>query len=170
MASYEDIANIMLHILLMAIFIMVYFFTYGVYLEQEIAKKQVNDITSDFIRDIKTVTPTLAPILQTHFSNIIYPNLSEEDKLAAQRNKTLRNRAVIFISGFALVLFMVIVYLVTTYNINITDIIITNIISFVVVALTYFVFATYIVANYKSVDTNFIKKSFVQTLVDYAKK
>ena len=169
MLSSKDTVSIIVHILIIAVFITIFFFTYGSYIEKQIAKKQLEYIVNDLAGDIKVIVPEIVPVLQKQLGDVEYPNLEKEDKIVEENNNKLKNKTIKTTIGLTIVTLIIIYFLIRYYDLDTKDILITNIISCTAVAFTYFMFTTYIIANYRSADPNFVKKTFVQALVDYGK-
>jgi len=169
MLSSQDIANIILHILTMAVFITLFFFTYGAYLEKKIVKEQMNYIVDDLVGDIKVISPQTALTLKNQLQNIKSPNLDQADKQAEENNNKLKMNTLKIVVGVSVVTLFIVYYMIKYFNLDVKSLIITNIISLIAVGITYFVFSTYIIASYKSADPNFIKKSIVESITDYGK-
>ncbi len=169
MLSSKDTVSIIVHILIIAVFITIFFFTYGSYIEKQIVKKQLEYIVNDLAGDIKVIAPEIVPVLQKQLGSVGYPNLEKEDKIVEENNKKLKNKTIGTVIGLTVVTLVVIYYLIQHYELDAKDIMMTNLISCTAVAFTYFIFTTYIIANYRSADPNFVKKTFVQALVDYGK-
>lgn len=169
MLSSKDIANIILHILIMAVFITLFFFTYGAYLEKKIVKQQMNYIVDDLVGDIKVISPETATTLKNQLLNIKSPNLEQADKQAEENNSKLKMKTLKIVIGVSIVTLFVIYYMVKYFDLDVKNLIVANIISLIAVGLTYFMFSTYIIANYKSADPNFIKKSIIESVTDYGK-
>lgn len=164
MLSSQDVASIILHIIIIATFIIIFFFTYGSYLESKVVKQQMEFIIDDLVGDIKIVAPELAVGLKKSLETMQKPDLSEADKAAEENNKKLRNKAILMI-GIAIIIGTGIVFgLSRYYGFSMKDIIIANIVSLIVVGLTYFIFSTFFIAYYKSADPNFVKKKILESL------
>jgi len=164
MLTSKDVASIILHIIIIATFIIIFFFTYGSKLEGQVVKQQMEYIVDDLVGDIKVVSPEAAETLRKSLEQIPKPDLEEADRLAEENNSKLRKKAFIFI-GIALVVGCGIVYGMSKYfDFALKDIIIANVISLIAVGLTYFLFSTFFIASYRSADPNFVKKSILKSL------
>ncbi|MCJ7638192.1 MAG: hypothetical protein MUO21_11945 [Nitrososphaeraceae archaeon] len=164
MLSSKDIASIILHIIIIATFIIIFFFTYGSYLEGQVVKQQMEYIVEDLVGDLKIVAPELATGLRVSLEAVPKPNLEEADKAAEEKNKQLRNKAFIVI-GIALFIGVGTVYGMSRYfGFPLKDIIIVNIVSLIAVGITYFMFSTFFIGHYRSADPNFVKKKVLESL------
>lgn len=156
--------HVLVQILLVSLFITIFFFTYGTYLEKKVIKNQMNDIASDLLTDINLISSDLHIAIKDQVTKIAEVDLLEEDKKIQKQNARLRNITIGTISGISVVLIILIVVLSKYFEIDFKEILIVNVPAFIAIAITYFLFATYIGANYKSVDSNYVKKIIIQTI------
>ncbi|ARF09485.1 hypothetical protein Indivirus_1_108 [Indivirus ILV1] len=164
MLSSENIANIILHIIILATFIIIFFFTYGSYLEGKIVKQQMEYITDDLVGDIKVVAPELAVGLKKSLETLPKLNLDEADKVVEENNSKLRTKSLLIIGAVILVGIGIVYGMSRYFNFPLKDIIIVNIVSLIVVGLTYFIFSTFFIAYYRSADPSFVKKKILESL------
>lgn len=163
MLSSKDIANIILHIVIIASFIIVFFFTYGSYLEEKIVKQQMEYIVDDLVGDIKVIAPEATSLIK---QNLVKPdvNMEEEDKKAAEHNSALKRNSFIALAIVIAIGFGIVYYIHKNYDIPMREIIFSNVISLVAVGITYFLFSTFFIGNYRSADPNFVKKKLLESI------
>jgi len=160
----QDYASIILHIIIIVTFIMIFFFTYGSYLEGQVIKSQMEYIVDDLVGDIKIIAPDLASSLKQRIKSIKKPNLEEEDRIVEENNRKLRNKALLVI-GSTLIIGLALIYSLSKYYaFNLKDIIIVNTVSLIAVAITYFLFTTFFIASFRSADPNFVKRKLLESL------
>ena len=160
----EEITNIILHVILIACFICVFFFLYAVKIEEKIVEEQVDYIVTDFVSNLSILDDTSKQKLKQYVDSIKIPNLQEEDKQINDKNLDLRNY-VLKIAGITIVVGLCFVYWMSVrYNFNVKELFIQNAIIILFVGLTEYCFLTYLASNFKSGDPNFVKRILVQSL------
>ena len=169
MTYSEDITNITLHIITIAVFITILFFTYGSYLEEKTIEKQMDYVTVDLIGDIKVLSPELSLVLKQKLSNVKPPDMRAADDAVKEHNKEIVTNASITI-GVSAAFFILFVALMIWYNgLDAKKIVLHNLLALAVVGFTYFMFSSFIVYNYRSAEPNMVKRSILETLKDYSK-
>jgi hypothetical protein len=160
----QDIVTILVNIIFTSIFLIIFFFIYGSYLQKKIVEKQVNFIVGSLYNDISVVSPELVPILE---EKILVSELPEvEDNLDNDNRELVIKTSIIGI--FVIFLFIVVIFcLIKEYNLDIEIILVKNLVGFIFVGITYYIFSTYIIANYITIDPNYVKKVFIESLVEY---
>lgn len=166
--SSEDVASIILHIVFIATFIIIFFFTYGSYLEEKVIKQQMSYITNDFVSSLGIFAPTVGPILKAKLNASSKPVMSEADQQAATNNRSLRNKSLMLLAVVIIIGFGSVYYISRRYGFTMKEILIANTVSLFALGLTYFLFSTYFVAYYRSMDPNFVKKKFLEAIRDQA--
>lgn len=162
--SSEEFASIILQIIITATFIIIFFFTYGSYLEKKVLNEQMDYIVSDLVGNIKTLSPEVASALKISLASVPKPNLEMADKIAAENNNILTRNTLILI-GIVLLFGIVIVYAMSKhFDFPLKEIIIENIVAILAIGLTYFLFSTFFIGYYKSADPNFVKKKILLAL------
>ena len=164
MLSSKDIANIILHIIIIATFIIIFFFTYGAYLEQQVIKQQTAYIVDDLVGDLKVIAPEITPLLKMHLDKIDKPSMEEADKKALDHNNILRRNSLLVLAVVVTIGLGAVYYITKSYDISIKELLISNGVSLVAVGLTYYLFSTFFIAHYRSMDPNFVKKTLFESL------
>jgi len=153
--------------MLIAIFIMIYFFTYGSYLEQKVIRDQMDYIVNDSIGDIKVIAPEMVNTIKGPLSRIEAPNMMDADEAAVENNRRLRTKAFIILLIGSTILLAILSLIIWKYGVNMKEFVITNSTVIVAVGITYFVFSTFVIATYKSADPNTIKKAVLESANEY---
>ena len=151
----ELVSKILINVLLISIFIAIFFFTYGSYIEGKIVKDQMKFLSTDIKNVLNLFGENANNVI---IEKIKMPDLSHEDKKAEENNKEIKIKAFKFLSFFSL--FIVgIVYMIyiknKSYELN--KIISENLVILIGVGLTEYVFLTYFAARFISIDPNQLK-------------
>ena len=161
--SAQGISNILIGVLLFAIFIGIFFFTYAVKIEKEILNKQITNLVENLLQDIKHIDELKSKISQfvESLKNI---DLSEEDRKIKEENDKIIKKAVTFLSIFAVVIISIVAVLYFFFKINIKEIISTNVLLLLFIAITEIFFFNAIASKYISLDPNRVKLKIVEEL------
>ena len=162
--SSQDVASIILHIVFIATFIIIFFFTYGLSLEEEVVKQQMSYITNDLVSSFGPLASTIGPILKSRLSTMDPSTMNAADEKALANNSSLRNKSFLMLFVIIIIGSTSIFYISRRYNFSIKEIVFTNIVSLFVLGMTYFLFAKYYLARYRSMDSNFVKKKFLESV------
>ncbi len=162
--SKKDITNVVIHVIVIAVFITIFFFTYGTYIEGKAVKHQVGYVVNDLVGDIKTVAPEMAAALKNTISSTSdIP--SEKDVEVAKSNKKIK--IVAFSISTALLIFGILftIGMSKHYKFSLKGVLHENALSLLIVCTTYFVFSTFFAYEYLAADSNFIKRKVLESLV-----
>ena len=172
-----SIANIIVHVIVIAIFIVTLFFTYGVYIEKKVFKKQIDIFVNDNLEEIKIFAPDFAENIKSKVKNLQFKDLSKEDKIVEEANSKMIKQAIRFMLGGVgiAVILVVLIYIFSVPSENKTNfmsnsnnfirkLIKYNILSLVFIGITEIIFLTVYGSNYEYIDNNKIKKSALSTL------
>ena len=162
----EYIANIILHVVLISVFIGVFFFTYATFIEERIVVSQVNYLIDDFADEIEVLPKTYKTVLNTVISNIDKPDMSVQDAQVKENNKALLNKVIIILSVSLVIGISSVYYLSRNYDFSFKELLYKNLIGLVFVGLTEFVFLTFIATSFRSADPNYVKRKILETLRD----
>jgi len=160
----EETVNVILHVVILATFINVFFFTYGSYLEEQIIEQQLGNITHNIARNVRILNPDILTGLAPYVNGITPPDMSAEDAAVKARNGALKVNAVIAMTTFAIVAFIVCGGIMYKYDVDYKKILLNNGLSLLFVGLTYFLFSSFVIANYISVDENFVIGSILTSM------
>lgn len=159
-----QITNIVLHIILIACFISVFFFIYAVNIEEKVVETQVDYIVADFVDNLAILDDSSRNILKQYVNTIKKPNLDNADKQVTNKNNGIRNY-VFKIACVAIIFGALFVYFMTkTYNFSAKELMFKNVVFLVFVALTEYCFLTYLGSQFRSGDPNYAKRTMASTL------
>lgn len=160
----DDIANVILHVILIATFIGIFFFTYASRVEKEIVENQVDYLVKDFTQNLSQLSSEHKEQLKTAISTIQAPDMTKVDTVVNNMNAELMKKAGYVIGIMLVIGSAIIYYLYTKYNINLKSLMIHNAIILIAVAVTEFFFLNYVAKNFISADANRTKKTLISTI------
>jgi hypothetical protein len=160
----ETVVNIILHVIFIAVFINIFFFTYGSHIEEEAVKSQLKYIVDGTVDDMKILYPEFVQFVRPSVMALESPDLQESDKFVEDNNESLKQKAIISTLVLFLVGIFTSVILMYHYKLNYGKLLLSNFISLSFVGILYFLFSTFVIAKYQSVDNNFIKKTILKSL------
>ena len=164
--SADGIANIILHVSLIALMIGIFYFTYVPVVAKQVVKREVADVMDSIARDIHTIVPKkdLAPLKSVVDKYLQPPDMKKQDAEAAAKNKALMLKAAKYLGILLAASGVLVAGLWYFFKVDLSHLLIVNTIMIVVVGITYFTFVTLVIKNYRSVDPNFVKLAIVRTL------
>jgi hypothetical protein len=174
--AYET-SNIILHVILICLFIIILFLTYGVYLEKQVLSNQIKYTITKFTDNI---TPFLPP--NTNINEVL--KLNETPDSANVTSKISENNSAVFnkifkYSGILVLIGLLSIFIISYKSKRMIDgevvslktflkqLFKDNIILLVFVALVYAGFVTYISYTYIYVDVNLLKRNIIDTLIKF---
>ena len=164
----ELVSKILVNVLLITLFIGVFFFTYGSYIEGKIVKNQMEFLASNIKDSFGLFGKNTNDFIITKINEIKLPDLSREDKKAEENNEEIKMKAFKFLLLFSLfVVFCIYLIYVKNNNNNsyeLNKIISENIIILIGIGVTEYVFLTYFAARFTSIDPNQVKKTVLSLL------
>ena len=159
--------NVLLPSVFAAIFIGVFFFTYGNTVERDVVMNNINYLINDMTREIILLPDNSIKIIKDKVNNITLPDMTIKDKQVSDSNDLLYNK-VKSISIILLVCTIIIIYYVSSYyNLSsdeIQELVIKSVLLLLCIGLVEFIFLNLIVKNYYSVDMNKIKRHIILKL------
>ena len=173
----EDYSELILSVTLFVVFIVGFYFSYGLFMEKVVLDKELSHIIQSFKSNVRYLNPSMKMQIKLLVQNAKLPDNEDADREINNSNKKILGMAI----GIACVLFVIgvgISFFLTTKwaaalfgghcgNMNYWSNILKNIIVIIAIALTEFMFATFIIANYISVDQNDVMYLFLKKLQDY---
>ena len=166
-----------LHILLITIFIVIIYFTYGLYLEKIIFEKQVKYIFNKLNKITKAIDPNFK------FSNIKYINtlkIEDEPKVIEKidkHNNELKKKAGFALSIMIIASLIIIILIGKKYDIidengkkidmltYIKTLLKMNIIVLLFISMTYISFITFVGYNYIYINDSYIVKKILDNIL-----
>lgn len=169
MFDTDNIASIILHIMIISTFIAVFYFTYGTYLEGITLNYQMQYLAQSLLGDLKILSPELANALKYKITNINISDLQSQDQSTYQSNLNIKLKALLSIGCLVLTGTGLLAILNNYHPINFKKIMIEESIPIMSAMLIYFLYATFILSKYRSIDPNYIRKTILQTVNSYKK-
>ena len=155
---------------LYSIFVGIFFFTYGVFIEKRAVKKQVKYLVDNLVPDIvSSLDPTVRQTIlkSVPSSKQIQEDLSRDDERTLQQNKKIRHDGLRMIAGFACIGMGIVIVLNSAAlgcDISILEVVKRNIFLLAVVAIVEVVFFTLVPTSVQTIDPNVVKKNFMLKL------
>jgi ABC-type transport system involved in cytochrome bd biosynthesis fused ATPase/permease subunit len=163
----ESLAYIIVGVLFVASFIGFFFFTYVSKVEGEIVESQTEAVVNDLMKGIKIfTTEQQRSRLREELSKVQVD--SSEDSEIEKNNTELKKKAIKTFSGLILIGSIILFLLWRTTNFNISEVFQYSLIILALVALTEYLFVSQITRRYELVDSNYIKKVFLDALQKYS--
>lgn len=166
------IANILVHVGVMALFLTTFFFTIASYQEGQIVEKQINFILNDFIGGtFKGVDEKDKEKIKTAIDSQLehaHKNLKDADAQVKKQNNATIKKALTFIGILAGVIIVIVVCLGFYFkwdSFYIRYLFFSSLTSLVFVAIAETAFLFLIAKGYYSVDPNKIKQKIVDELL-----
>jgi hypothetical protein len=171
----EAIFNVILHVLLMAVAIALFYFVYVPSVEKHVVGTTVDHVMDSIADDVHDAVSKeeLDAFVLPLVGKYLVPDkaaLAAADTKAAAHNAQIRSQALKAISLFAAVCVLILLFMVYRYHgsINFGHVIMENAIVIGTVMFTYFLFVRLVIQNYETVDPNMIKKTIVETVKQFA--
>jgi hypothetical protein len=167
-----NISNILLHVILIASFITIMFFTYGVNVEKNVFREQIDIFIKENVNGIKYLFPDLAEKLKNIVKDLKFQNLDEKDKIVADSNKKILMNVItiLIICVIIIVIIIGVIYKFITPDAQkdgyLKKLLINNISALIVVAIVYILFITFYIGTYQSVDNNVIRKNAIDAIIN----
>ena len=159
---HELFINVIISVLFISLFIGIFFFTYGAYIESQVVKNQMKFLSEDVAEYINLFGPDVNAYVKTKLNDLPKINLKEEDEKVEQNNKSVMIKALIANVVFILITIGIVYYLNKTANLNILEVLMKNFIILIFVALTEFAFLTFYGSHMISIDPNKVKYYMVE--------
>lgn len=164
MAISEYTVEVLMHCFLITLFISIFFFYYGTYIEENTVSNQLGGIVNDVVMDIRTINPNIIDYVKPYINNMIMPDLKSADDQVAANNKSVIINTIIAITIFSIILLVIIVIIVHKNKLSWKKIIAENSISLIFIGLTYFMFTTFIIGDFKSIDKNYFMRCLIESI------
>ena len=161
---YELSINVIISVLFISLFIGVFFFTYGAYIEGLVVKNQMKFLSEDIGGYINLLGDNINKKVKQKILELPEINLDEEDNKVKENNLLVMKKAINANSVFIVVAIAIVYYLNKTAQLNISDVVIKNFIILIFIGLTEYVFLNYFAADYISINPNLVKYTIVENL------
>lgn len=166
----EEIAQIILSFVFIALFISIFFFTYIAKVEKEIIENHINESVASFSTDMSIfLTPEKKKLIrEIILQNIQVPEQTDNDLEIDKQNKTIFNKTIIIFTIIVIIGLIIVGVLWSFYKFDIIYTIKYNMLMLVLTAVVYFLFITYITRKYILVDKNYISYIIISALYNYS--
>lgn len=157
---------------LYSVFVGIFFFTYGAFIEHKVLENQIENIVDSLTRDVLPfVSDDIKKDLNTQLDSqkqIILTKMSSADQDAKTNNQKVKNTAFEMLAGIFIVGMGISVATASMYsggsNKALVALLKKNALLLVFVIIVEFLFFTLVTKNYLSIDPNSVKQKIVQTL------
>jgi hypothetical protein len=160
MFNAKEIANIILHVVLVASFIGVFYFTYASKVEENVVKRQVAYMVNNIGYELQDLPEHTKNKMKKSLENVNL-NLEKADDIVQQNNKKLLIFAAEVLGGLLVAGFLIVFFMSRIYKFSFYELLKENLIILVFVAITEFSFLTFLAQKFMSVDTQEIKQKLV---------
>lgn len=165
----ELVISILTNVLFISIFIVLFFFSYGSYIEKKIVINQMDFLSLNIVDILKHFGESNVNQIRKSLSQMSTPNLVKEDKAAADSNSKILQKAMIANVFLVCVIGMIVggIYYYNksrNVNINMTTILVQNLIILFFVALVEMYFLTFIAGRFISIDPNRVKYKILENI------
>ena len=166
---YEFVAGTSLMVAMYSVFVGIFFFTYGAYVEHKSLEKQIDNIVGSLTRNINPFIPdavTNKIITEIPTASTIRSSMQTADSKAADNNSQVKKNAVEMLAGISIVGVGITAVLATIFPkiVNVKTLFKKNLTLLAFVAVVEFLFFTLVTENYLSVDPNVVKGYIVNAV------
>ena len=169
--KYEGGSVVLLNVMTISIFIVILYFTYGIFIAKQIITSEINDLVKDVVNTMKILSPDRlwGEFVDSSKMLSFDPN-KETDNIVRKANNEIVKKAAIALGVGSVVIIILILVLWNRCNrrFNFKKMGREMVGFVVIVALVEISFYTFIVRNYLIVDPNFIKKLLILKMKEYA--
>lgn len=168
----KEISNIILHVICVATFIAIFFFTYTAKVEGQIVENQVKIILNNLFENATLLNDETKEFIRNKLNEMEAPDMSVEDEKVKKQNNGVMLYAAKIIFGFVIISFIVSYYMFNSDTDpnkgSYVDLLKENAILIVFVAVTEYAFLHLVTKNYIFGDSNFVKKQILLSLKKYS--
>ena len=173
--------SIFLTIALFSLFIPVFFFYQAASVEKTVVKESLKDLVNEFSKEFQfMLTPNQSAQVGAVLSTMQMPDMSADDSEVASMNSKLKKKAWMVLGTGTLIIFacIAIIYAAMRYRVtskglnpsvalpNIPHLAFSVAVCFASVIGIEFLFLFVVARQFKPLDTNAVKFSFINTLID----
>ena len=165
----EAAADIIIHVALVATFIIIFFFTYASMVEKKIISNETREIVQVFASKASSLlSDEQNEYVRSLLKKIEPPDMSSPDADVKQSNSNLMRKTFWCLAIVLAASAVVVSVLHRAGSFSIGKLFWSNILALVVIAVVYFCFLTLFAKNYKPSDYSLVENSFFKTLDDWA--
>ena len=175
--SCEDYSEIILSIVLFVIFIVIFYFTYGLYMERKVLDKELTHIIDSLKSTTIFMDPNTKNYLKFLLQNVKIQDNSDEDAAIESHNNKIMEKLyiaipILFVFGIGMSYFLSTKWAAKLFGghcgtFNYRNVLLKNIIVIIMIALIEFIFITYYASEYISIDTQQVISLFLNKLIEY---
>ena len=167
----QELSLIILSFVMIATFIVFFFFKYVSRVESRIIQEQITEVVDDTLTPVRLLLPeNQRRAIGTIVSTIPIPDMKELDDKVEKENKRLFDLSIKVFSTLVITGIIIVLYMWRRGGVDMSQTLTQALIILGLVALTEYLFVTYISANYRLIDSNFLNVLFLKTLRDYSKE
>lgn len=169
----ELINKVLINVLFISLFISIFFFTYGSYIEKKVINNQMYFLAENIKSLFSLFGENTNKLIIAKINEIELPNLSKEDKKVKENNNKIKIKAFLSIIIFIILISVIIYFNYNKFGNNsykLSEIISENIIILIAIALTEFIFITYFGARFISIEPNIVKLTILKSLKEKEKE
>ena len=161
--------KVFINVFVISIFVVFFFFTYGVYIEKKLFINQIVILAKYIKNYLNLFGKKIEDVISNEeelYKEVLY-NLSNEDINVTKNNNNLKLKSFISLIVFLFCILLIIYFNYTIFAKNsykLNNIIYESILIIFFVSLTYFVFFTYCSYRFITINPNIIKLSILESL------
>jgi hypothetical protein len=172
------IPGILVMVALYTVFVSIFFFTYGAYVEKSVVQNNAKLLVEGLVGDIsffgKEISPSDMKTLEKLLQKIQLPDTTGMDTKVAQQNKEITKQTAIVVGVGAIIAIVIAIifwWLIVkkTWKDFGINIMVKSLLLLFIVGCTEFFYFTFISKNYRSLDPNVAKKAIIQSIQDELK-
>jgi hypothetical protein len=161
------IADVIIHVVLVALFVGVFYFTYATVIETSVIKTTTVSLTSQLMAQLDVwLSPSLNTVLEAQLKQLKPPDLTQVDAVAAASNSNIKWKAIYALGGLTLggVVLLFFLHLATGGTIHWRELFTHNATIVFATAVAEFTFLTAFAQFYRPAALEDFKVSIFQTL------
>ena len=165
--NYHELAiTVITNVLFISLFIGIFFFTYGGYIEKQVVKNQMEFLADEITDSVHIFGPNAKELLKNRINTLPPLDFGELDTIVAKMNLNVLYKAIV--SNIFLIIFISLIvyftYAKSDKSFTIKNILIKNAIILVFVALTEYSFLNFFGSKYMSLNPNIVKHAIVKNI------
>lgn len=164
--------SVSISVLFISLFIVLFFFTYVVYIENIIIKAQMSHLANNIFSILKLFGPNVTDKLKNNLCYLSNINLSEDDAIVEKNNNNIIIDAIIANILLIIIILIIVRYIYNKSNksINFGNILTKNIIILIFIGLTEFCFIYFFGSKFISLNPNLVYYNIINNLKDQYNK
>ena len=165
----ELFSKVFINVILFSVFISIFFFTYGTYIEKSVVSSQMDILTTNLTDSSKLLGYNTNELITNYINNIKLPDLSKEDNDINNINNNIIYNVIKINLLFIIVSIGILYYVYKKSNnsFDLEQIISNNLVILLFIGLTEFLFLTFFGSKFISIDPNQTKLSILKSIKKY---